>query len=74
MKNLEKRRFRYLQDPTPVRLGGLAANLARIASFSKYADHREVVDPILQETKWFIEWIASRRHRLPWHVMHLNCS
>ena len=59
MKNLEKRRSRYLQDFPPVRLGGLAANLGRIASFSKYADHQDVVDSILQESKWFIEWTAS---------------
>lgn len=59
MRNLEKRRSRYLQDSTPVRLGGLAANLGRIASFSKYADHQDVVDSILQESKWFIEWTAA---------------
>jgi hypothetical protein len=42
-----------------MRLGGLAANLGRIASFSKYADHPDVVDSILQESKWFIEWTAA---------------
>ncbi len=59
MKNLAKRRSRYLQDSTPVRLGGLAANLGRVASFSKHADHRDVVNSILQESKWFIEWTAG---------------
>ena len=59
MKNLEKRRARYLRDSTPVRLGGLAANLGRIASFSKYEDHQDIVDSIVQESKWFIEWIAA---------------
>ncbi len=59
MKNLEKRRSRYLQEPPPMRLGGLAANLGRIASFSKYADHLDVVDSIIQESKWFIEWTAA---------------
>lgn len=59
MKNLAKRRSRYLQDSTPVRLGGLAANLGRIGSFSKYADHQNVVESILQESKWFIEWTAT---------------
>ena len=56
---LEKLRSRYLRDPIPVRLGGLAANLARVASFSKNDKHREVVFPTLQESKWFIEWIAA---------------
>lgn len=59
MKNFEKRRSRYLQDTPPMRLGGLAANLGRIASFTKYADHLDVVDSILQESKWYIEWTAS---------------
>ena len=58
MTKLEKLRSRYLHDPIPVRLGGLAANLARVASFSKHDGHREAVSATLQESKWFIEWIA----------------
>lgn len=59
MTKLEKRRARYLQDPILVRLGGLAANLGRIASFSKNENHREVVSSVFQESKWFIEWTAA---------------
>ncbi len=58
MKNLESRRVRYLQDAVPVRLGGLAANLSRIASFSQHAGIRETVSDIMLETRWFIEWTA----------------
>ena len=58
MSKLEKLRLRYLNDPIPVRLGGLAANLARVASFSKNDDHHKVVTTTLQESKWFIEWTA----------------
>ena len=47
---------RYLRDPLPVRLGGLAANLARIKSFSAHTDHRNVVESLLEESKQFIEW------------------
>jgi hypothetical protein len=42
--------------PLPVRLGGLAANLARVKSFSDHVDHREVVASPLDESKYFIEW------------------
>ena len=35
MSKLDGLRSRYLKDPIPVRLGGLAANLSRVASFSK---------------------------------------
>ncbi len=51
-------RSRYLRDPVPVRLGGLAANLARVRSFSDHPDHRDVVVRLLEESKRFIEWTA----------------
>ena len=59
MKNLDQRRSRYLQDNLPIRLGGLAANLSRVASFSKHAGVRDVVSSILLESRWFIEWTAK---------------
>jgi hypothetical protein len=58
MSNLEQRRSRYLQDALPIRLGGLAANLSRIASFSKHDGASDVVSSILLESRWFIEWTA----------------
>lgn len=51
-------RERYLRDPLSIRLGGLAANLARVESFSKHPDHREAVERLLDESKYFIEWAA----------------
>ena len=35
MKDLSAIQARYARDPLPVRLGGLAADMARIASFSQ---------------------------------------
>ena len=58
MTNLFAVRERYLRDPLPIRLGGLAANLARVRSFSDHPDHRDVVRQLLEESKWFIEWTA----------------
>lgn len=37
MDNLAARRERFQQDHLPTRLGGLAANLARVSSFSNLA-------------------------------------
>ena len=54
----EKRRERYIRDPLPVRLGGLAANLARIGSVSENPANRMAVDSMLHESKYFIEWTA----------------
>ncbi len=59
MNKLDGKRSRYLQDAIPVRLGGLAANMARIASLAKHPGHHEVVSDILLESKWFIEWTAQ---------------
>lgn len=35
-QNLSALRERYLRDPLSIRLGGIAANMARIASFSEH--------------------------------------
>jgi len=58
MNNQEAIRDRYLRDPLPIRLGGLAANLARVESFSNHPDHRDVVERLVEESKYFIEWTA----------------
>lgn len=57
-KNWETIHEQYLRDGLPVRLGGLAANLARVKSFSNHPGHRDVVEGLLEETKFFIEWTA----------------
>jgi hypothetical protein len=58
MNDCSRVRERYLRDPLPVRLGGLAANLARVRSFSDNPAHRDVVGQLLEESAWFIEWTA----------------
>jgi hypothetical protein len=52
-------RERYMHDTPPVRLGNLAANLARIQSFSDNPDHRDIVESLLEESAFFIEWTAQ---------------
>ncbi len=59
MHKPDKLRTRYLSDSLQIRLGGLDANLERVASFSKNDNHFQVVESILQESKWFIEWTSS---------------
>jgi hypothetical protein len=51
-------RERYMRDSLPVRLGGLAANLARIKSFSSHSDHGDAVESLITQSKFFIEWTA----------------
>ena len=54
----EQVRERFLQDPLPIRLGGLAADLARISSFSDNPANRQAIASLLEEGKWFAEWAA----------------
>jgi hypothetical protein len=58
MTDRSRRRDRYLRDPLPVRLGGLAANLARAQSFADNPAHGDAVAQLLEESAWFIEWAA----------------
>lgn len=59
MRDWKAFRERYLRDELPVRLGGLAANLARVKSFSDHPDHGDVVKSLLEESKFFIEWTVA---------------
>jgi hypothetical protein len=52
-------RERYLRDGLPIRLGGLATNLARVTSFSSHAATRDAVEGLLEESKFLIEWTAA---------------
>ena len=51
-------RQRFLSDPMPKRLGSLAADLARIASFVEDPRDQEAVVSLLEEGKYFAEWMA----------------
>ncbi len=59
MINIDDIRERYLRDSLPVRLGGLAANLARIRSFCAHDAGNHAVESLIDESKHFIEWTAS---------------
>ena len=48
-----------MQDDLATRLGGLAANLSRISSFSDDIRHRKQVEDLISESKYFIEWTTS---------------
>jgi hypothetical protein len=60
MKDWTIIRERYMKDELPVRLGGLAANLSRIKSFSANENSRETVASLIDESKMFIEWTATQ--------------
>jgi hypothetical protein len=59
MKDMEKLRERFLQDPLPRRLGGLAASLGRISSSARKSSDKTVVFNLLDEAKHLIEWTAA---------------
>ena len=59
MINKERKRERFLRDPLPVRLAGLAADLARVASSARHPTGAESVAAMLEESQYFIEWTAA---------------
>jgi hypothetical protein len=59
MKDFAVAKQRYLRDPIPLRLGGLAADLARIGSAAANAANAPVVEVLLEEARRFIEWTAD---------------
>jgi hypothetical protein len=59
MKDFTSTKARYLRDALPVRLGGLAADLARIGSTAVNPANGRVVEVLLEEARRFIEWTAE---------------
>jgi len=59
MINKEKLRERFLRDPLPRRLGGLAATLGRLSSSARNSTDPNVVSSLLDEAKHLIEWTAA---------------
>lgn len=59
ISNKEKLRERFLRDPLPRRLGGLAATLGRISSSARESTDPMAVARLLEEAKYLIEWTAA---------------
>jgi hypothetical protein len=59
MIDKEQKRERFLRDPIPRRLGGLAATLGRISSSARRLTDPAVVQGMLEEAKYYIEWTAA---------------
>ncbi len=59
IRNKQKLRERFLRDPLPLRLHGLAAILSRVSSSARNSTDSLVVQNLLQEARYFIEWTAA---------------
>ncbi len=59
MNNARAIQERFLRDALPIRLGGLAANLRRMTSFSRSESNQAAVAALIDESKFFIEWTAA---------------
>ncbi len=60
MNNLKQIKKRFLKSRLPVRLGCIASDLARISSFAKMQNNRRVIEDLIKESKFFIEWSAPK--------------
>ena len=59
MTNIEQRREKYLRQPMPRRLGNLASNLNRIATYSDGSFSKESIFELIRESQYFAEWTAG---------------
>jgi hypothetical protein len=59
MTEIEQTRARFMQDDLPTRLGGLAADLMRVASSARRSTGGKAVERMLEESQYFIEWTAA---------------
>ena len=59
MIDKERQRERFMLDPLPRRLGGLAATLGRIASSARKSSAPTIVSDLLDEARRLIEWTAG---------------
>ena len=59
MINEENKKEQFLHNPIPVRLAGIAADLARTASLARSLDGTESVLALLDECQDYIEWTAA---------------
>ena len=59
MIDKERLRKRFLRDPLPRRLGGLAATLGRISSSARKSSNPAIVSDLLDEARHLIEWTAG---------------
>ncbi len=60
MGNLEEIKKRFLENNLSVRLGCIASDLARISSFIKMRNNQRVVNDLIEQSKFFIEWTAPK--------------
>ncbi len=68
MENIDVIKERYLREPFNKRLGHLASDLARISSFLENPKNVTAVNDVLEESKFFIEWVAPEA---PFYVQTL---
>ena len=59
MRDPRRLRERYLRDPLPIRLAGLAADLGRIAASARCTGGEASVVEMLEESQHMIEWTAQ---------------
>jgi hypothetical protein len=59
MINWEQKQERFLRQPLPVRLGSIAADLARVTSLARREPVPSALNTMLEESLRFIEWTAA---------------
>src|SRR5512139_825472 len=59
MKDLERKRERFVRDEGPVRLGNLASNLLRLNKWILMRRSDEAIVDLMREIAWLMEWCGD---------------
>jgi hypothetical protein len=59
MKDLKRKRERFMRDGRPVRLGNLASNLLRLSKWIQSRHNDEAIVDLMREIAWFMEWCGD---------------
>jgi hypothetical protein len=56
MRDLQRKRERYLRDEKPIRMGNMASSLLRLSQWVQKRHRDEAVIDLMREIAWFMEW------------------
>ncbi len=74
MTTREKLREQFLQEPVAIQLSILATNLARIDAYIADAQNESIVRHLVDESRFFIEWLTPSLNNFDQQYALANCQ
>lgn len=74
MTTRAKLRDQFLQEPVAIQLSILATNLARIDAYIADAQNESIVRHLIDESRFFIEWLTPSLNNFDQQYALANCQ